>query len=102
FIATSISGYLLVGNTDAKLPYIDSFTTWSSVVATWMVARKIIENWLYWLGIDVVSIFLYLERGLYQTAGLYTLYIILAVVGYILWTKKYREQNSADSSPSAI
>jgi nicotinamide mononucleotide transporter len=101
-IATVISGYLLTKNTDAQLPYLDSFTTWASVITTLMVARKIIENWLYWVVIDFASIFLYLDRGLDQTAGLFVLYIILAVAGYILWTKKYREQNTADSSASAI
>ena len=101
-IATVISGYLLAANTDARLPYLDSFTTWASVVTTVMVARKIIENWLYWVVIDFVSIFLYLDRGLYQTAGLFVLYIVLAVVGYIIWIKKYREQSTADTSADAI
>ncbi len=101
-IATIISGYLLAANTDARLPYLDSFTTWASVITTVMVARKIIENWLYWVVIDIVSIFLYLDRGLYQTAGLFVLYIVLAVVGYIIWVKKYREQSTAASSADAI
>ena len=101
-IATVISGYLLAANTDARLPYLDSFTTWASVITTLMVARKIIENWLYWVVIDTVSIFLYLDRGLYQTAGLFVLYIILAVAGYIIWTKKYREQYRADTAADAI
>ncbi len=101
-IATAISGYLLTANTDARLPYLDSFTTWAGVVTTVMVARKIIENWLYWVVIDMVSIFLYLDRGLYQTAGLFVLYIVLAVVGYIIWIKKYREQYTAASSADAI
>jgi nicotinamide mononucleotide transporter len=101
-IATVISGYLLTENTDAQLPYLDSFTTWASVITTLMVARKIIENWLYWVVIDFASIFLYLDRELYQTAGLFVLYIVLAVAGYIIWIKKYREQYTADSSPSAI
>jgi nicotinamide mononucleotide transporter len=102
FVATVISGYLLAANTDARLPYLDSFTTWASVVTTLMVARKIIENWLYWVVIDMVSIFLYVDRGLYQTAGLFVLYIVLAVAGYILWVKKYREQSTAASSADAI
>ena len=101
-IATVTSGYLLAANTDARLPYLDSFTTWASVITTVMVARKIIENWLYWVVIDIVSIFLYLDRGLYQTAGLFVLYIVLAVVGYIIWVKKYREQYTATSSADAI
>ena len=97
-IATVISGYLLAGNTEAELPYLDSFTTWASVVTTVMVARKIIENWLYWVVIDAVSIYLYLDRGLYQTAGLYGLYIVLAVAGFIVWIKTYREQSTAAPS----
>ncbi|MDG1819893.1 MAG: nicotinamide riboside transporter PnuC [Porticoccaceae bacterium] len=97
-IATLVSGYLLTDNTDARLPYLDSFTTWASVLTTLMVARKIIENWLYWVVIDFVSIFLYLDRGLYQTAALFVLYIVLAVAGYIIWTKKYREQLTTESS----
>ena len=92
-----VSGYLLSQNTDAKLPYIDSFTTWGSVITTFMVARKIVENWLYWIVIDAVSIFLYIDRGLYQTVGLYVLYIILAVIGYIAWRKTYLEQNTESS-----
>ena len=101
-IATLISGYLLADNTNARLPYLDSFTTWASVLTTLMVARKIIENWLYWVVIDFVSIFLYLDRGLYQTAALFVLYIVLAVAGYIIWTKKYREQLSTNTSKSPI
>ena len=97
-MATVISGYLLAGNTDARLPYLDSFTTWASVVTTVMVARKIIENWLYWVVIDAVSIYLYLDRGLYQTAGLYGLYIVLAIAGFIVWIKTYREQSTAAPS----
>ena len=97
-MATVISGYLLAGNTDARLPYLDSFTTWASVVTTVMVARKIIENWLYWVVIDAVSIYLYLDRGLYQTAGLFGLYIVLAIAGFIVWIKTYREQSAAAPS----
>jgi nicotinamide mononucleotide transporter len=87
-----ISGYLLTENTEARLPYLDSFTTWGAVLTTWMVARKILENWLYWVVIDAASIYLYLDRELYQTVTLFVLYVILAVVGYISWRKKYFKQ----------
>ena len=97
-VASLTSGYFLAQSTDARLPYIDSFTTWASVVTTVMVARKIIENWLYWMVIDAVSIYLYLDRGLYQTAGLFVLYIVLAVAGYLVWRKTYREQSTAAPS----
>jgi len=92
-----VSGYLLSQNTDARMPYIDSFTTWGSVITTFMVARKIVENWLYWIVIDAVSIFLYLDRELYQTAGLYVLYLILAVIGFMAWRKTYLEQSPESS-----
>ena len=62
-----------------------------------MVARKVLENWLYWIVINSVSIFLYIDRDLYQTAGLFTLYIILSVIGFIVWRKAYFQQ-SAESS----
>jgi nicotinamide mononucleotide transporter len=62
-----------------------------------MVARKVLENWLYWIVIDGVSIFLYIDRELYQTAGLFVLYLVLAVIGYLAWRKAYFEQ-SAESS----
>ena len=71
--AALASGYLLTVNTDAKLPYLDSFTTWGSILTTVMVARKVLENWLYWIVINSVSIYLYLDRGLDQTAAMFVL-----------------------------
>jgi nicotinamide mononucleotide transporter len=96
-VLSAISGYLLSQNTDARMPYIDSFTTWGSVITTFMVARKVLENWLYWIVINSVAIFLYIDRDLYQTAGLFALYIILSVIGFIAWRKAYFQQ-SAESS----
>lgn len=93
-VLSLMSGYFLSQNTDARMPYIDSFTTWGSVITTYMVARKVIENWIYWIVIDFVSIFLYIDRELYQTAGLFSLYLILAVIGYIAWRKAYLKQSN--------
>ena len=89
--ATIVSGYLLGAGTDARLPYLDSFTTWSSVLTTFMVARKILENWLYWLVIDTASIYLYLDRELYFTALLFAIYIIIIFFGWFSWLKSYRQ-----------
>ena len=61
----------------------------SSIVTTIMVARKILENWLYWIAIDAVSIYLYLSQDLYQTAILFVLYMILSIMGYYEWRKRY-------------
>ena len=83
-IGTAIAGRLLVG-TSAALPYVDSFTTVAAIIATWMVARKVIENWIYWFVIDSVSVWLYLQRGLFLYAGLFVVYLILIVVGFRAW-----------------
>ncbi len=88
-----VSGWLLAENTSAAWPYIDSFTTWGSVVTTIMVAKKILENWIYWFVIDSISILLYIDRGLYSTAILFVIYIIIVVFGYLKWRQHFTEQN---------
>lgn len=93
---SGISGYLLAANTAAVWPWLDSFTTWGAVLTTWMVARKVLENWLYWIVIDTISIFLYLDRGLYATALLFVCYVILACFGYLAWLRHYRAQAGPD------
>jgi nicotinamide mononucleotide transporter len=91
--ASVTSGYLLSSNTAAKLPYLDSFTTWGSVFTTIMVARKVLENWLYWIVINSVFIYLYIDRGLDLTAAMYFLYLVLATIGFLTWKKAYDTQN---------
>ncbi len=93
-LAAGLSGSLLSSHTDAALPYMDSFTTWGSILTTWMVARKILENWLYWLVIDSVSIYLYLNRELYLTALLFAVYLVIAVFGYLRWRQHFLQQSS--------
>ena len=93
-----VSGVMLNLNTNARLPYLDSLTTWGSVITTYMVARKILENWLYWVGINSLSIFLYIDRELYQTATLFTIYIVMSIVGYIQWRAIYRRENKQHPS----
>jgi len=84
---SALSGFLLSNFTDAAMPYLDSFTTWGAIVTTWMVARKIIQNWHYWFIIDSVSVYLYVGRGLWLTALLFVLYLVLIVIGYREWRK---------------
>lgn len=86
--ATLISGWLLSRFSDQALPYLDSFTTWGALFATFMVARKILENWLYWFVIDSASIYLYFSRELFLTAGLFSGYLVLIVIGYLSWRKE--------------
>ena len=84
---TLASGYALSHYSSAAMPYLDSFTTWGAIVTTWMVARKIIQNWHYWFIIDSVSVYLYVSRGLWLTALLFILYLVLIVIGYRQWRK---------------
>lgn len=86
--ATGISGFFLAKNTSAAWPYLDSFTTWASLFATYLVTQKVLENWLYWIVIDSVSVMLYFERGLTSTAYLFIFYIILCVFGWGRWKKQ--------------
>jgi nicotinamide mononucleotide transporter len=87
-LLTFVSGYVLNSGTDAQLPYLDSFTTWGSVVTTYMVTRKILENWIYWLVIDSISIYLYIDRELYFTAMLFAVYIVIIFFGWLAWSKR--------------
>ena len=86
-LASLISGILLQHYTNAAMPYVDSFTTWGAIVSTWMVARKIIQNWHYWFVVDSVSVYLYASRGLWLTALLFALYLVLIVIGLRAWRK---------------
>ncbi|MFO6421947.1 nicotinamide riboside transporter PnuC [Motilimonas sp. KMU-193] len=94
-VLTGLSGYLLTENTGAQLPYLDSFTTWASVLTTYMVAKKVLENWLYWLVINACAIYLYVDRELYLTAMLFVSYEVMAVIGYIRWRNHYKMQQPA-------
>jgi len=80
-----ISAGLLQRFSDAALPFLDAFTAWGAVVTTFMVARKILENWLYWFVIDGVSIGLYLDRELYITVALFAAYLVMVAIGYRSW-----------------
>ena len=94
-IAVSLgSGFLLDTRTDAAFPYVDSLTSWGAVWATYLVARKVLENWWYWLVIDATMIFVFWAKGLELTAVLYFLYLLLIPIGLLSWTRSYRETNA--------
>ncbi len=87
---SAISGYLLGVHTDAAFPYTDSLTTWFAIWATFLVARKVLENWWYWLVIDLVLIGIYWMRDLKLTSLLFCLYVAMIPFGLISWTRSYR------------
>ncbi|RBP53691.1 nicotinamide riboside transporter PnuC [Arenicella xantha] len=84
-VLTLISGTWLARHTEAALPYVDSFTTWAAVITTWMVTRKILQNWLYWVVIDAVSVWLFWQKELYLYALLFAFYTVIALYGYRHW-----------------
>ncbi len=86
------SGFLLERFTDAEFPYIDSMTTWGAIWATFLVARKVLENWWYWLVIDAVSVFIYWARDLELTSLLFVIYVVLVPIGWLSWSRSYRQQ----------
>ena len=82
-----IWGTLMKNYTDADFAYIDAFTTVTSLVAQWFLAKKKIENWILWMVVNVISIVLYYVKGIYLTSGLYVVYLFLAISGYLSWKK---------------
>jgi nicotinamide mononucleotide transporter len=86
-LAAAGSGFLLQQFTDAALPFIDSLTTFAAIWATFLVARRILENWWYWLAIDAASVVIYWSRDLQLTSLLFVLYVVLVPVGWISWRR---------------
>lgn len=74
--------------TDSTVPFWDAMTTAMSMIAMWLLSRKYIEQWLVWLVVDAITVGLYIYKGIPFTAGLYTLYTALAVVGYLRWKRE--------------
>ncbi|HEY8520592.1 MAG TPA: nicotinamide riboside transporter PnuC [Gammaproteobacteria bacterium] len=97
-VLTGGFGTWLAANTDAAFPYLDSFTTIGSIVTTYMVARKVLENWIYWLVIDSLYVYIYAARGLVPTAGLFCFYLVLIVIGFRRWLRDFRAQSPAPAA----
>ena len=89
------NAYVLVTWTDAVFPYVDSLTTWSAIWATFLIARKVLENWWYWLVIDFVSVFIYWSRDLELTALLFVVYVIMIPFGLLSWRRSMTAQPAA-------
>jgi nicotinamide mononucleotide transporter len=83
-------GYLMAEFTDAAVPYGDAFTTVASLIAQWLMARKKLETWLFWISVDVVAIGIYWYKSLYLTSGLYAVFLIFATLGWFAWRNSLR------------
>ena len=92
--AAAALGTLLARTTDAALPYLDSATTSTSLVAQWMMTRKILENWAVWMAVDVVYVGMFLYKGLRATAVLYAIFFVLAALGHRQWKRSLAKQGA--------
>ncbi len=93
-IFTLALGFLLYKNTDASFPFIDSFCTAVSLIAQIFLARRVIQNWLIWIFVDIIYVGVYFSKDLYATGLMYMLYVGIATMGYLDWRKIYREQKN--------
>ena len=87
--------YILANFTDSPVAFWDSFTTALSVIATWMLARKYIEHWLLWVVVNIVSMILYIYKGLYPTTILFLVYTVMALVGYREWLREIKDNGKS-------
>jgi nicotinamide mononucleotide transporter len=93
--ASGTAAYWLRARTDEVLPHLDGFTTSFSLVAQWMQARKYLENWVLWVVVDVVYVGMSLSQGLTLTAGLYAVYVGLALLGFRDWRRSMAAEGRA-------
>ena len=96
-IISSVLGYVMANYTKADFAYLDTFTTVFAVFATFMLTKKVLENWLYWVIIDFISIYIYINKGFYLTAVLFAIYTILAVLAFIQWKVEYKNIESSNN-----
>ena len=77
--------YVLVNWTNSTVPLLDSFTNALSFVGLWALARKYLEQWLFWIAVDAVCCYLYIQKDIPFKAILYGLYVVIAIAGYYKW-----------------
>jgi nicotinamide mononucleotide transporter len=92
-VVSLLGAPLLARSTGAAWPLLDSLSTWTSFVATWLVARSVLENWLYWISADLIMVFLFARQGYPFTAGLFFTYMVFSVLGLRAWLQRYRRQH---------
>ncbi len=92
-------GLVLERATDASLPWLDSTLSVFSLVAQWMMTRKILENWMLWIALDVVYVVMFVFlKSLYLTGFQYAVFLALAVAGHLQWLRSYRERSRLGAS----
>lgn len=100
---TAVMGHLLDTYTPTDVAYIDSFTTVGSLIAQFLLARKIFENWYIWIFVDIIDIGLYLFKGLPMVAGMTVIYMIFCIIGVVKWRKDEKKESAEEAtSPARI
>jgi len=94
---TLIWGYVLKHFTDASIPYADAFIATLSLVAQYLISSKVLENWLCWVVVDVLSVAMYLYKGLNAVAFLYVIFLIIAAAGYFSWKRELQIKERSES-----
>ena len=94
FVSWGAIYYVLITWTDSTVPVLDSFTNALSFVGMWALARKYVEQWLFWMVVDMVCTALYVYKGIPFKAGLYALYVVIAIAGYRKWRSVAKEVKS--------
>jgi nicotinamide mononucleotide transporter len=95
-----VIGLFLHHETDAALPFMDSFLSSTSLVAQWMMTKKLLENWAVWIGVDVLYVGMFIFKGLFLTSALYAVFLALAIKGLIDWRRSMSAQGSL--APAAV
>ncbi len=93
-VAWGVTYWVLVTFTNSNVPVLDAFTNALSFVGLWALARKYVEQWVFWIAVDVVSSALYVYKGIPFKGGLYALYVVIAVMGYYKWIRMMKEEQA--------
>ncbi len=101
FTATVGIGWTMSRYTDAALPHWDASIMVLSLIAQFLLARKVLESWLLWIGVDVLAVGVYTVKQLYVTTGLYAVFFCMAVAGWFAWQRSFREQKERVYSGAA-
>lgn len=95
-------GYVLTQYTDASIPYVDAFIATLSLIAQFLLSYKILQNWYFWIAVDVLSIGMYFYKGLYTTSFLYVIFLGIAIMGLVEWRREYIRNSVLSLSGSLV
>jgi nicotinamide mononucleotide transporter len=92
---TAVWGMVMAKYTDASVPYWDAFTTVASLIAQWLMTRKKVESWYFWIAVDIVAIGVYAYKSLLLTSGLYMVFLVMATAGLVSWRNDFTAQSES-------